>query len=380
MSLETRASAAAGALRSATPVDTDAGLASLRRTHRRRGAARVAAAALAVAAVVGGVALWSHDSDRAVPPVDRTPDKDGIVVHASSAELTPLAEVGLLPEAGEAPFPAWAAFDQRNGRFLYTASGSMPPDAVEDFRRLIVLAPGEDEPAASIDCEVQCNWHPSMGPGPDEVTFFVYAHGGVARVYGFDGTLREEIDLEEVLRGDAGLADLEWSPDGTRLAVSTFKGGPREPDCNHATSEARVYLFDRAGGEPGLVYSEVAEPGPEMRHPVLSDLAWTSDGQRLGLISSSYCAAAPFQGAPTMVGVDVGTGRALTLHHFDLCAACSVDAWTSHIHGFAWSPDGTRIAVTSGEEIAELSSDGQVLDPARGDGPGPLAWLAAQDG
>jgi hypothetical protein len=379
MSLETRASEAAAALRSATHVDTEAGLASLRRTHRRRGAARVAAAALAVAGLVGGVALWSHDSDRAVPPVDRVPDKDGVVVHASSAAVTPLAEVGLLPEAGEAPFPAWAAFDQRNGRFLYTGSGTTV-DTLEDSKTIIVLAPGEDEPVASIECEIQCNWHPSMGPGPDEVTFFVYAHGGVARVYGFDGTLRDEIDLSEVLLGDAGLADLEWSPDGTRLAVSTFKGGPREPDCNPATSEARVHLFDRVGGEPGLVYSEVAEPGPEMRHPVLSDLAWTSDGRRLGLISSSYCAASAFQGAPTMVGIDVATGRALTLHDFDLCAACSVDAWTSHIHGFAWSPDGTRIAVTSGEEIAELSSDGEVLDPELGDGPGPLAWLNAQDG
>jgi hypothetical protein len=380
MSLETRASEAARDLRSATTLDTEAGLTNLRRTHRRRGAARVAAAALTVAAVVGGVAVWSHDSDRAVPPANRVPHQDGIVVNASSAELTPLSDVGLLPEAGEAPFPAWAAFDQQNGRFLYTASGSVPTDAIGDLRTLIVLAPGEDEPVASIDCEDQCNWHPSMGPGPDEVTIFVYSQGGMARVYGFDGTVREEIDLSEVLQGEVGLADLEWSPDGTQLAVSTFKGGPREPDCNNATSEARVYLYDRVGGEPELVHSEVAEPQPDMKHPVLSDLAWTSDGQRLGLISSSYCAADPYGEPPAMVAVDVGTGRARTLHRFELCADCPVDAWTSHIHGFAWSPDGTRIAVTSGQEISELSSDGEVLDPERGYGPGPLAWLDAQDG
>jgi hypothetical protein len=380
MSLETRASGAAAALRSTTTFDTEAGLASLRRTHRRRGAARAVAAALAVAGVLGGVALWSHQSDRAVPPANRVPDQDGVVVHASSAELTPLSDVGLLPEAGAAPYPAWAAFDQRNGRFLYTAAGSTPPDALEDMHTLIVMAPGAEEPLASIDCEEQCNWHPSLGPGRDEVTVFVYSHGGMARVYGFDGTVREEIDLQELLEGEVGLADLEWSPDGSRLAVSTFKGGPREPDCNHATSEARVHLVDRVGSEPELVYSEAAEPGPDMRHPVLSDLAWTSDGTRLGVISSSYCAASPFHGPPTMVAIDVGTGRAETLHRFDLCTACSVDAWTSHVHGFAWSPDGSRVVVTSGEEIAELSSDGEVLGPSVGDGSGPLAWLFPEDG
>jgi len=380
MSLETRASQAAAALRSATSVDPEAGLARLRRTHRRRGAARAAAAALAVACVVGGVTLWSHGSDRAVPPADRVPDEDGVVVNAAFSGLTPLGEVGLLPEAGAAAFPAWAAFDQRNGRFLYTATGSQPPDALEDFRSLVVLAPGADAPLASIDCKDQCNWHPSLGPGPDEVTVFAYVHGGVARVYGFDGTLREEIDLEELLRGEVGLADLEWSPDGTRLAVSTFKGGPREPDCNNATSAGQVHLVDRTSGATTLLYSDVAEPDPEMRHPVLSDLAWTADGRRLGLISSSYCAADPYVEPPTLVAVDVETGGAQTLHRFDSCGVCPVDAWTSHIHGFAWSPDGTRLVMTSGQEIAELSSVGEVLDPSVGHGSGPLAWLLPEEG
>ena len=55
------------------------------------------------------------------------------------------------------------------------------------------------------------------------------------------------------------------------------------------------------------------------------------------------------------------------------------DYWTA-THGFAWSPDGTRIAVTSGAGIAELSSDGKRITPPRGSGTGPLAWLAPAEG
>lgn len=75
MSLETRAARAAEGLLTATDVDvdTEAGLARLRRTHRRRNTTRVAGAALAVACVVGGGALLLDRTDRTAAPVDQGP-------------------------------------------------------------------------------------------------------------------------------------------------------------------------------------------------------------------------------------------------------------------------------------------------------------------
>ena len=67
MSLETRARTAAEGLRAATPVDTEVGLARLRRTHRRRSAARVAAVGAGVAATILAGAALVGDRDGGEP-------------------------------------------------------------------------------------------------------------------------------------------------------------------------------------------------------------------------------------------------------------------------------------------------------------------------
>ena len=200
----------------------------------------------------------------------------------------------------------------------------------------------------------------------------------MAQVWGFGGVLRDEIDLSDVLYG-RGTADLEWSPDGSRLAVSTF-WGRSEPDCPGepptrpgVPNDGRVYLFDRAGGDPELVYRQRAQRPLEWP-PVLTDLAWSPDGERLGLVSSTYCHNGQPE-SPKLLSLDVESGQAQTLYQFD----DTYNDYFTATHGFAWSPDGTRIAVTSGTGIAEISSDGQPLSASRGSGSGPLAWLAPSD-
>ena len=312
MSLQTRATAAAGGLRAATPVDVEAGLARLRRTHHRRTATRVAGAALVVAAVVGAGALALDGTDRAAPPVDRGPVENrdpspGGIVHgvAPGPAGTPSSEVLSLPDAGAASFPAWQAFDQDTGRFLF--SGFLTVETQPEgqdigllVRTMRVLAPGLEKPVATIHCVEQCNWLHSFGPGRDEVTTLVspvMRGRRMAQVWGFDGVLRDEIDLSGVLYG-RGVADLEWSPDGSRLAVSTFWGA-WEPDCPGepptragVPNDGRVYLFDRAGGDPELVYRQRAQRPLDLP-PILTDLAWSPDGERLGLVSSTYCRNEP---------------------------------------------------------------------------------------
>jgi hypothetical protein len=404
VSLQTKARVAAGGLRAATPVDVEAGLARLRRTHHRRTATRLAGAALVVAAVVGTGALALEGTDRAAPPVDQGPVENrdpspGGIVHGveRGGWGTPSYEVLSLPNIDAASFPAWQAFDQDTGRFLLIsepgAIGS-PTDPqpstpagyeaqAASVRTMRVLTPGLDAPVATIHCDHQCNFMHSFGPGRDEVTTPVFPgingqRPRMAQVWGFDGELRDEIDLSGVLYG-RGIADLEWSPDGSRLAVSTFWGAA-EPDCPGerptragVPNDGRVYLFDPAGGDPELVYRQRAQR-PQERPPVLTDLAWSPDGDRLGLVSSTYCHHGQPE-SPRLLSLDVELGQAQTLYQFD----DTYNDYFTATEGFAWSPDGTRIAVTSGTGIAEISSGGQPLTTNRGSGQGPLAWLAPSD-
>ncbi len=381
----------------------EGGLARLRRTHHRRTATRVAGAALVVAAVVGAGALALDGTDRAAPPVDQGPVESpdpspGGIVHGRERGGwgTPSYEVLSLPDAAAASFPAWSAFDQDTGRFLFiaepgafaSAAGPQPSTPAgyeaqsESVRTMRVLAPGLDAPVATIHCVYQCNFMQSFGPGPDEVTTLVSpginGRARMAQVWGFDGELRDEIDLSGVLYG-RGIADLEWSPDGSRLAVSTFRGRS-EPDCPGAPptrpgvpNDGRIYLFDRAGDDPELVYRQRAQR-PLERPPVFTDLAWSPDGDRLGLVSSTYCHHGQPE-SPKLLSLDVESGQAQTLYQFD----DTYNDYFTSTDGFAWSPDGTRIAVTSGTDITEISSDGQPLTATRGNGTGPLAWLAPSD-
>lgn len=396
MNLETRARAAADGLRAANRVDTEAGLDRLRHSYRRRRTTRMVVAAAVVVGVVTVGAPVLDGVDRTAPPVDHGP--------VENLERTLLGEVVYGLERGRAgtpgslvlslppltvddvtSFPAWQAFDQDTGRFLFTEEGG-PMGTFDSVRTMRVLEPGLDAPVATIACNEQCNLMHSFGPGPDEVTTLVGVgdtRPHAAQVWGFDGTLRDEIDLSSLLKG-RGLADIEWSPDGSRLAVTTFPG-VNEPDCPSddnwdalravVPNEAGVYLFDRDGGEPRLAYRQSGQPELDLP-PVLSHLAWSPDGTRLGLVSSTYCrGASTLLDSPTLIAIDARSGRATTLYRFD----DTYHDYTNSTHGFAWSPDGRRLVVTKGAGIAELSSDGQRATPVISNGHGPLAWLAPSD-
>lgn len=83
------------------------------------------------------------------------------------------------------------------------------------------------------------------------------------------------------------------------------------------------------------------------------------------------CAAVPPQDWSGSFTTAVESGRAEAPYSFD-------EIYHDYMlvtHGFAWSPDGSRVAVTSGAGIATVSSDGHPNTPTRGSGQGPLAWL-----
>jgi len=372
--------------------------------------------ALLVVGVAGGVAVRSDEGPPVPSPAHRerhdpdvAPRTDGVVWAApwatTSTRSTGEKPDRSLPSEGEllkdprtAPLPAWSAFDQATGRFLWTDQMDDPDSEFWGARTLVVLSRGADPEVAQISCTGMCANVVSFGPAPDEVTVLVedlskdHVNPGpasLARVYGIDGSVRDEIDLAEVLGterhvleetqdwappdgSEALVADIEWSPDGTRLAVST-QPGFFEPDCPPAglPCEAKIWSFDRDGGDPVLMYrqSPDAQVGGVWQTPILGDLSWTSDGSRLGMIVTSDLQLRTNR-PPGLVSLDVESGDAVTLHEFDTCGTCRPAPY-----GFAWSPDGTRLAVTSGDGISVLNPGGTVLADSADGGPGPLAWL-----
>ncbi|MEP7369323.1 MAG: hypothetical protein ABI662_06695 [Dermatophilaceae bacterium] len=385
-------------------VDLDA-VRSAARTNRVRVfslavALVVVAVAVAATVLMGGRDLGMPSRPAGPPTVEQTARgalADGTFIIDSLSghpgQWEP-SDVRGLPAPGSAPYPPWKAVDQARRRFLYTSDGITGASSDEDLFTARVVAAGTDTPVATIRCGHQCNWQPTFGPGPDEVTLLVESEPGGGYptevvVYGFDGGLRQTIDLKGLLKGQGSLApdlgfgigDLAWSPDGRQLAVSTYTGG-REPGCFDLPCEARVWVVDEAGGNAELIHSVALRKGqryqpdpasaPVLNPPLLTGLAWTSDGKRLGMIATTYY---PSQAAPaTLQAQDVRTGQTTTVYQFDDCGACN------QAPSFTWSPDGRRIAVTTAAGIAQLDSEGTALGTVVVQGHGPLAWIAKRSG
>ena len=110
------------------PLDLAVVRAGARAQTRRRTAIALSAFALVVASV-GVVALALDGPDRAPQPAKPLPGENGVIVHAT--ELGPggtsSAEVASLPDPSAAPYPAWNAFDQDTGRFLFTTDVERGP-------------------------------------------------------------------------------------------------------------------------------------------------------------------------------------------------------------------------------------------------------------
>jgi dipeptidyl aminopeptidase/acylaminoacyl peptidase len=235
------------------------------------------------------------------------------------------------PPGGEESYH-WDAFDQDTGSFLYAAES-----------RPHVWVVGEGGLVAEFDCPpssgCEQNQMGTFGPGPDEITVpsadFLSAH-----VIGFDGTLRDTLDISRFFQGQI-ISDLAWSPDGSRLAVSTQNttrcdrsGGP----CG------RVWIFDRDGSEPQLAYTDRTT-----RFGGLRDLAWSPDGDNVALLvgpQGGLCTGRMLW--PRLVVLRVAPGepdRAETLKVYDDEPNATVCILSDHYHlafPFAWSPDGTR--------------------------------------
>ena len=365
MSVETRGRAAAEGLRVATPVDVEAGLSRLRRTRRRRGVGRVVVTLFVLAVVAAGLS-WLQRSQR-IDPVDPDEVHNGEIIGGATYWLE-----GPTPTMTGSAYTVWDAFDQDSESFLYL-SGS---------RRVVVMK-AEGLVAdflcpRSADCHENLRLHhaDTFGPGPDELTMPTRVGKAEAvtsaQVVAYDGTVRQTVDLSPTLEPGHTVVDLAWSPDGTRLAVGTTS-------CAFLGDEAcevYVWVLERDGGTPQLVHTETRRNNDD---PILVDMAWSPDGQDLGLVAASRLLRHP----PRLVVLRLEPGKPVrgdTLRVLECDDNCQHGTVPSNFYvafSFAWSPDGTRVAVNDPGVIIEVAvDDGEVLAVRAGlEAHGPLAWL-----
>jgi hypothetical protein len=355
--------------------------------RNRVGRQRIVMGGLVVAAafalVLGGFAVRSAVSTDAapVPPAEERkqeiePMRNGRILHADADSMFWLGSTAPPPPGGDQSYH-WDAFDQDTGSFLYNANS--------DEGRVWVV--GEDGLVAELDCPASSDCRlegiDTFGPGSDEITV-PSAGSRSVHVIGFDGTLRDTLDISAAsISPGQDLTDLAWSPDGNRLAVSTEPEISSQPErgCDRSSGPCggRVWIFDRDAGEPQLVYTERAA-----EYTALRNLAWSPDGNTLALLVAppGFCAF-PEQAPPRLVALRVAPDepvRAETLNVYDDDGrerGCILPEHLALDFPFAWSPDGTRIAVIGGGGIIEISAEnGEVLARHPVEGPeGPLAWL-----
>ena len=370
--------------------------------------------AVLIAGAFGVRSVISTDA-APLPPAERGdslpgPMRNGRIVH-SQANVS--WQVGSpVPRPGATPYYAWQAFDQETGSFLYVGG---------DDRLLHVI--DQDGLVAEVPCDTAtttandlvtwataCEYWARFGPGPDEVSVpsnDLVDHSveepdtRFVQTMAFDGTIRDKLDVLAVVTQGQWLTDFAWSRDGSHLAIST------EPDydCDPTTSrcEANVWIIDRAGGEPQLVFTERTPEdlveGKYINHPSLGQLAWSPDGRTLSLLLK-YTFQEPGEPVrPRLVALRLRpnqTTHADTLHVYGRTewergeSRRQFQYFITEAVAYAWSPDGTRIAISSPSQIAEISADdGTVLTrhPAKEfpvlnrtgeDFLGLLAWLREQ--
>lgn len=318
-----------------------------------------------VALVIGGFAgvrsLTRDEGAFVGPPSNEVPMRNGPILQADAGYwLAP----GPPPPPSEDRAYTWNAFDHDTGWFLYNERS--------DGRVWVV---GKSAVVAEFRCPLPSGCGDEMaafGPGPDEITVPT-PDSSTVRVVGFDGSLRETIDISGVVAPGQDLSDLAWSPDGTRLGVSTeFELGS---SCVRAPC-GTVWIVERDGSAPKVRYTEGVTG-----YAVLRDLAWSPDGSTLAVLQapSGYCSRSP-EPVPRLIALRMQEPeRARVLYRYDNYAVKNVCVVADDYHlafPFVWSPDGTRLAVTSGRGIAEISADdGDVLARHPGGPDGPLAWL-----
>jgi dipeptidyl aminopeptidase/acylaminoacyl peptidase len=203
-----------------------------------------------------------------------------------------------------------------------------------------------------VQVEDNQQWQATFGPGTDcsprwspdgqSLAFLSDREKrGKWQLYLLDDSPREARKLTELA---SGAGDYAWSPDGSRLAVTSTDHVP-ESDNDVKLFDAerrftRLYLVDAGSGE--------TRPGPHGDLQVW-EFCWSPDGRSIAAIVSDEPQTWAWYGA-RLVRFDFDSGKINTLYTPE-----------RQIARPSWSPDGSTIALISCRWSDPGMSGGDVL-------------------
>lgn len=233
------------------------------------------------------------------------------------------------------------------------------------------------------------NWRPTWSPSSRYLAFLSDRDGGDARLWIWDRVNRGARRVSDVrVRGD----EIEWTPDGKQLAVTTQAQlrSPADSEQNRSlNSEPQSHLTGKAISPSALVYDSGAPTGGES-FPSASN-PWDLDIYRrdLTVVDASMGAATTLVRAKRIMAYSIapdGSAIAYTVPErfekpnsqqilFDLRVVSLSDRRDRSIAAgirmgyggqeFSWSPSGKQLAYcTSGMEVK--TSDCYLADLPRG--------------
>jgi Tol biopolymer transport system component len=336
-----------------------------RRARRRRAVNTVSAAAVVVLFAVGGTAFWrSVATDAVMPPPPAVPitvHDNGVLVTHDVAGLRAVTADGasssLLLGAGPAMkkglwSPTWSPDGSQLAFFAGQLSLNSDNDSVglyvtnADGSNLRKLTGCPEIYACGVALGSRLSWSPDgrnialtsghlyvvdvadgalrrlpAGVGvvfpawSSDGSVIAFFHGLQVRSIPAAADERDTSQVTTLVDGLRGVTSLDWSPDGTRLVVSAVDG---------------LYVVEATGTTTLKVVGQQRAEGP-------GAATWSPDGTRIVYFSTPKTPDG-FTAELHVVDPDTGHDQALFV------TPCCVGDWFPP----AWSPDGTRIALSVG--------------------------------
>ena len=361
--------------RFAPPVDSFERL--LGRRDRKRQHKRLAAGALAFIVAIAGTALAlrafsSGPRTTGGPPPELPSNGDIAFV---GRDLSETATLYLVDPAGGVPRKVldggcaaglgepfncddlgigsldWAP----DGTRLAFALWGNSPAGFGDHEGIYVLDFATDEIRQLTSCSAPCSGQGDVDWSPDG-SRIAFTQGAVDCNEGSCGIYSMKADgIDPVRLSTGSIADAgnpSWSPDGRAIAFSGRVG-----------DQWFVYTMALDGSEPMRL-------APDLAAPRSSQPAWSPDGSRIAFLADG--GGTGEEGLPFELWTIASDGSD---RRFLIEGCCRIGGAGFPAQGPKWSPDGTRILLLGGS-----GANLEVIDPETGDSTsgamafGPIAW------